>query len=177
MHDHNDYMKERRVWLDKYNYCHKCGKQKCAPDRKFCFDCLEVIREDSAKRYDSEKAKQYQKRRRELYREHKEKGICIRCSNPATHGIYCYECSIKAKRHSQESSARRKRERHERGLIPEMRKEDGLCFFCGEKNDRSRYSECCSKCANKFSEISYRGDKTFFNAWRKSFWEERKAKK
>lgn len=49
-------------WLTEMNLCHKCRKQKPAPGKKFCFDCLDVIREDDRRRYDPEKAKQYQKK-------------------------------------------------------------------------------------------------------------------
>ena len=30
-------------WLDLMGLCHKCGKQKKFPGRKFCPDCLEKI--------------------------------------------------------------------------------------------------------------------------------------
>lgn len=119
-------------WLSEMNLCHKCRKSKPAPNRKFCFECLDKIREANRKRYDKQKAHEYQKRRRELYRQKKLEGVCVRCSRSATHGMYCYEHSIEAKRHSQYNSERRKKERHERGLIPDYRKENGLCLFCGK---------------------------------------------
>lgn len=169
------YQKERLEWLDKHNMCHKCGKQKCAPGKKFCFDCLEFYRENNRRRYNPELEKAYQARRRELYQQHKKDGICIRCRKKATHGIYCYECSIKVKRYNMEKAAKRKRQRHERVLVPEYRIKNGLCYFCGEPIDekRKKVSQCCAKCAENFSEISYRGDKTFFNQWRNAFWEEK----
>ena len=51
----NDY-----EWLTQMGLCHKCRKEKCAPGKKYCFECLEIIREDNRKRYDQEKAKEYQ---------------------------------------------------------------------------------------------------------------------
>lgn len=171
MGNHNKYMRERLKWLDEHNFCHKCGKKKCAPNRKHCFDCLEVIRANNRKRYDSQKAKEYQSRRRELYEQHKKEGICVRCKKAATHGMYCYECSIKEKHRSQERAQQKKRERHERGLIPEYRKLNGLCCFCGEPlGERQSYTQCCKTCAEKFSEISYRGDKTPLKQWINAFW-------
>lgn len=119
-------------WLTEMSLCHKCRKQKPAPGKKYCFDCLDAIREYDRRRYNQENAKQYQKRRREIYHEKKENGICVRCSKPATHGIYCYEHSIKQKKRSQERSRIRRIERHERGLIPDKRKEEGLCKWCGK---------------------------------------------
>lgn len=120
-------------WLTEMNLCHKCRKNRPAPNRKFCFDCLEKIREENAQRYNPEKAKEYQPRRREIYQEKKEKGICVRCSKEATHGMYCYEHYIKAHRRSLERAQNAKEERHRRGLIPKARKENGLCLWCGKK--------------------------------------------
>ena len=116
---------EKYAMLDQLNLCHRCEKARPAPGRKFCFDCLEKIAEYNAQHYSREKAHEYQTRRRELYQEKKAAGICVRCSKPATHGIYCYECSIKAKRHNSKISQRRKAERHEAGLGTERRKQNG----------------------------------------------------
>lgn len=119
-------------WLTMMGLCHKCRKQKCAPEKKYCFECLEKIREDNRKRYNSEKAKEYNRRRREIYKKKRNEGICVRCSRNATHGLHCYECSIRVKRASILRAEIRKNERHERGLIPERRKEEGKCLWCGK---------------------------------------------
>lgn len=135
--------KEKYAMLDKLNLCHKCEKSRPAPGRKYCFDCLEKIAEYNAEHYDPQKAKEYQPRRREIYRQKKERGICVRCSKPATHGIYCYECSIKAKRKNAATAERRKRERHDRGLIRDRRMKLGQCLRCGKTADSGKY---CSDC-------------------------------
>ena len=44
-------------WLAEMGLCHKCRKNRAAPDRKYCFDCLDKIREENARRYDSGKRK------------------------------------------------------------------------------------------------------------------------
>ena len=73
-------------------------------------------------------------------------GICVRCSKPATHGIYCYDHLIAAKRHNRETAERRKMQRHERGLIPEKRVAAGLCPRCGaEKPAQQKYCDDCIK--------------------------------
>lgn len=113
------------------------------------------MREYNAMRYDPEAAKAYQSRRREIYKEKKEKGICVRCSKPATHGLYCYECSIKQKRQSQQRSAIRKNERHDRGLIPEYRKKNELCLWCGKKTVKGL--NCCDDHGEKFSAAGRKG--------------------
>lgn len=125
-------------WLDRMNLCHRCRKERPAPGKKFCFGCLDKIREENARRYDSGKAREYQARRRELYRQKKAAGICVRCSKPATHGIYCYDHLIATKRHNRETAERRKMQRHERGLIPEKRVAAGCAQGAALKNQPSR---------------------------------------
>lgn len=135
--------REKYTLLNKLNLCHKCEKARPFPGKKFCAECLEKISAENAKRYDSQKAKEYQSKRREIYQQKKEHGICVRCSKPATHGLYCYECSIKAKRHNAATAERRKLERHERGLIPEHRRQNGLCLRCGEPTETGEYCGDC----------------------------------
>lgn len=148
-------------WLDRMNLCHRCRKERPAPGRKFCFECLDKIREENARRYDADKAKKYQARRRELYRLKKDAGICVRCSKPATHGIYCYDHLISAKRHNRNTAERRKIERNERGLVPEKRAAAGLCQKCGsEKPSKQKY---CDNCIKKLEDALNRGrDKSPF---------------
>lgn len=153
--------KERLALLEKHGICHKCEKAPVFPGRKYCAKCLEKIAEYNTKHYDSEKAKQYQPRRRELYRQRKENKICVRCAKPATHGIYCYEHSITAKKHNKKTAERRKRERMERGLIPEIRKETGLCLRCGKPLDVEN-SQLCAKCCDVNRKNSALADKSLW---------------
>lgn len=155
--------KQKYSLLDKLNLCHRCEKARPAPGRKYCFDCLDKIREYNEKKYDPLKAQEYQSRRRELYEQKKQKGICVKCSKPATHGLYCYECSIKAKKHNIKTAERRKAERHDRGLIPETRREQHLCLRCGEPLDTEK-SQFCQKCSEQCGEFSRRAD---HSGWRK----------
>lgn len=144
-------------WLTEMGLCHKCRKECVAPGRKFCFNCLEKIREESEKHYDPERAKEYQKRRREIYREKKKAGICIRCSKPATHGMYCYEHSIEARRRSSNRAEAERCKRHERGLIPKARKEEGMCLWCGKKVVPGL--QCCEEHREIFSQAGKKAKK------------------
>lgn len=144
-------------WLTEMGLCHKCRRQKTAPGRKHCFDCLDKIREDSAKRYDSERAKKYQSRRREIYKQKKENGICVRCNKKSTHGMYCYEHYIKEHKKGMKRAEIEKIKRHDRGLIPAERKNNGLCLWCGEKaingtNACERHSKIFSSAGKKAAE-------------------------
>lgn len=148
------------------NLCHKCRKETPAPEKKYCFDCLDKIRDENRKRYDPEKAKAYQERRRELYREHKEKGICIRCSNAATHGLYCYECSIKTKRQRKHRTEWEKLQRHERGLVPDYRRANKLCLFCGEPIEEENINKKLLVCKRHQQMASENGKKNGNSPWR-----------
>lgn len=155
--------KERLALLNKLHLCHKCEKARPMKNRKFCPECLEKIALANAKNYDSQKAHEYQSRRREIYREKKATGICVRCIKPATHGLYCYEHSISAKRHSQQRAKSEKSERHERGLIPEYRKEHNLCYYCGKPvQDAEKHGRACNDCAKEMSEHARKGDKSYW---------------
>lgn len=151
--------KEKYALLDKHKLCHKCEKAFQFGNKKFCAECLEKIAQYNADHYDAEKAKAYQSRRRELYQQHKENGMCVKCSKKATHGLYCYECSIKAKKHNAATSARRKSERAKRGLIPEIRKKKGLCLRCGNRLDVEN-SQFCSVCCEENRKNSALADKS-----------------
>ena len=129
-------------WLTDMGLCHRCRKEKAAPHKKFCFDCLDMIRKENIKRYDPKAAKQYQERRRELYRIHKEQGKCVRCKKQATQGMYCIDCYLKVRRHNKAVSNRRKEARSNTN-IRKTREENGLCLWCGERAKEGY--KCCEK--------------------------------
>lgn len=136
-------------WLTSMGLCHKCMHEKVAPGKKYCFDCLDKIRVLNAARYDREYARKYQERRRELYQQKKTDGICVRCSKLATHGLYCNECGIKIKRNNQKKANRKRNERHDRGLVPEIRKQNRLCLWCAAPVEPGL--QCCAEHSKIFS--------------------------
>lgn len=133
-------------WLDSLKLCHKCRRERQAPGRKHCFDCLEKAREYTHRRYNIDNERRYYARRSEIYREKKKSGICVRCNNPATHGMYCYEHFIKVRRWEMNKCEKRRIKRAERGLISVERKEKGLCRWCGEPAIPGM--QCCEKHRN-----------------------------
>lgn len=155
-------------WLTSMGLCHRCRRAKAAPGKKFCFDCLDKFREEGARRYDPGRAREYQERRREIYRQKKKDGICVRCNKKATQGLFCLECSIKVKRHNAKTSERRKEERHRRGLIPEQREKDGICLKCGNPlstEDKENGYKVCLSCREKLNEYAEKGREN--SPWRK----------
>lgn len=115
--------KNDRDFFKKLGVCPQCGKRVPAPGRGHCFECL-----DTFKGYyynHCEERTTYQKehldRRRELYWNKKENGICVKCSKPATHGLYCYECSVKVRRAEIRRREKVKRERSDKSEIYNIR--------------------------------------------------------
>lgn len=153
--------------LDELNLCHRCQKAMSVPNRKYCPKCLEKIAQYNADHYDATKAHIYQKRRKEIYYQKKEQGICVRCTKKATHGLYCYEHSIEAKRRNKKTAERRKKERLERGLIPETREKNNLCLRCGNPLDLNGY-KLCSKCIEENKKNSEKANKEFYRKLEKS---------
>lgn len=106
--------------IDYYYYkkngiCPLCRKRAPAPGRIHCFDCLDKFKDYYHKNYEKKKEyeKKYSARKKEIYWEKKENGICVKCTKPAKYGMYCYEHSIKVKRASIRQVEKRKIEREE----------------------------------------------------------------
>lgn len=130
--------------------------------------CIDENHENNPKDR-TEYIKQYQKqnrdeinlKHREIYNQKKSNGICVRCSKIATHGLYCYEHFIAAHRRSCDRAAKEKAERHSRGLIPEVRKQKGLCLWCGKKAIQGML--CCEKHQKIFKEVSQKANHNYWN--------------
>lgn len=104
-------------------------KIKCNRDCFHCIydDCIVDIRVYSEKSLyknrspeAQERQRAYQKKKRD---EAKAKGLCTVCKKKkATHGVKCYECYIRQKRHDRAKYDGRRQEWID----------NGLCYFCGK---------------------------------------------
>lgn len=154
---------DRYYWLKEHGICVNCGCVEAEPNRTMCFDCAERARSRD-KKYRIKKKNDnpnYLKERaasdRDRYNRHKANGICVRCAKKATHGMYCYEHFIRERRRSINRAQQQRNERHDRGLIPEYRSANGLCFYCGNPiEDYLKKTGCkaCAACREKISAIS-----------------------
>ena len=161
------YDEERRNWLDNHGMCHKCGKRKVLEGRKFCPVCIEKNVVNCMKKYqkkpESERiynGRPYSERRKELYRQKRENGICVKCTNKATHGRLCWECFRKCKKINDRRLQKQKDQRWNRGLIPEYRKEKKLYRFLPRLKKytlsyRQNGGEEIEKCVRFCSEVRY----------------------
>lgn len=134
-------------------------------DEKICPECLAnkaVYRanhplSDDKRRKNNEAFKQYSKN---LYAERRKAGICVRCGKAkAVQGkAKCFMCQ------SKDNAIHRKRTEN-RWNIKEYRKENHLCYRCGEPIDRSQ-GQLCQKCW----QADYERGKSLKNDNSKHYW-------
>ena len=137
-----------------YDYCiDENAEPKETPDRSTYF----------SKYYENNRAK-VNEAHRKAYKAKKLNGICVRCDKKATNGLYCRECSIKQKERSAMRAQGAKRSRHAKGLIPEARKNEGQCLWCGA--EATGGTMACDRHRKIFKEASLRGDKSFWKQQR-----------
>ena len=93
-----------------------------------------------------------------------EAGLCANCSrNPVEGKQYCIDCLIKRKRAERKYREKEKAERHERGLIPEFRLENHLCYMCGvQLPEGNKHGKVCDECSKKLLERRNKGDFTYW---------------
>lgn len=80
-----------REWLAGQGLCTCCGKAPPVRGHRYCPECQEKGREryHAQKQEHPERYREYARRAAERRREKKKEGICVMCSQPATHGMYC----------------------------------------------------------------------------------------
>lgn len=148
---YTDYRRESKQFFRKIGICPECGKNKLFGDEKMCPECLarqaerrarHPISDDKQKEY-SETFKEYS---RNLYAERKKAGICTKCGKrKAVQGkAKCAICQ------SKDNAIHRKRNEKKQN-IREYRRENHLCYFCGEPIGRPQ-GQICQKCWQMFHE-------------------------
>ena len=116
--------KEEYKWYKAHHICPVCRKNRAAPNRVSCDDCLEKDRIKSQNRRKRKEATDaLNKYKRETYKKRKEEGLCTVCGKKKS--LYtqtcCYECTIKR---------RRAKIRSYNNLKPDR---TGLCKWCDNK--------------------------------------------
>ena len=114
-------------FFKSHGICTKCEKEKAAPGRVCCLNCLDKQNIRRLVRWDSmteEQKEQVRSRARQSYKmnyyQRKAMGLCVQCGKPAQQGhVRCYECNIKHR-----NSARRDRNRKANEKAP------GTCCWC-----------------------------------------------
>ena len=153
------YHRENREFYRKNHLCTECGKNSVPEEERICPECR-AKRANLRKSHTDEQKKMFREKQNSLYMERVEQGICTRCGKrKAISGKKkCGICLAK------DAEIHRKKYA-DRPNIREYRKENNLCYFCGDPIDL-HMSNTCSKCREKFKKIA--SERTHDNDyWRK----------
>ena len=133
----------------KLHQCTKCGKQDAYTlnGRVLCYECNEKKLKTDRKNYNSHRDN-YNKSKRRVYQERKEKGICPMCGKRKANSghVYCDICRAYMSRHKKSYSRKKGK------LSRQEAYEYGFCTLCHKQphmKDKKLCPECYEKvCAN-----------------------------
>ena len=158
----NQYTRESRAFARSMGFCPECKKEKLVGEEKICLKCS-TRRYANKKPYTEEQRIRYNKRLREkqnaLYKQRREQGLCGECGkrNAEEGKSRCRICLNK------NAETHRKR-KYNQVNIKEYRKENGLCYFCGETVDTK--FQICQKCHDKCVEQGKKGKSHLTSYWK-----------
>lgn len=166
-------MNDRYEFYKSKGICVQCGQKDAFPGHTKCPECIEKAYLASRKCWDDkEKAKKYNKkgskRRRRIYQDRKEKGVCVNCGSPVKQGVYCERCREKR-------NAKRREGRKEVGEAFRERIAAGVCMYCG--GGVVPGYKLCEACLNRRRELNRRSNQKSSEKWRGEIANEWKAKK
>lgn len=161
----NENNRQARLFFKSIGICPECRKNSLFGDEKQCIECREKQRE-KRKQLSEEQRKRYGLKfnlyQKELYKKRSETGICTRCGKRKAE---CgkRKCSICLEKDRQ---IQRRRREKEKISSREERRENNLCYFCGEtvvdglkvcercrqRNESSANSENAVKARKKMKE-------------------------
>nr|DAR00786.1 MAG TPA: transposase [Caudoviricetes sp.] len=144
--------KENKLYdyLDARNLCHECYCNEKFSGYSLCPGCLEHKTLQRERR----PVQKQGERLRKLRKEHKENGICIDCSKPATHGLYCYEHMIARKKAKLRYNEKSRRERMGIPTVWDIRKANRLCRLCGSPIEDGNDTLMCNACCKRMSKMA-----------------------
>ena len=154
------YWRENRAFYRKNHLCAECGKNSVPEGEKICPECR-AKRANLRKPRTDEQKKLFREKQNSLYIERVEQGICTRCGKrKAMPGKKkCGICLAK------DAEIHRKKY-VDRPNIREYRKENHLCYFCGNPIDLPTGNNICSACRKRFEDIAEKRNHDNPN-WRK----------
>lgn len=142
----NQYHRENKIFYRENGICPVCGKELLIGDEKQCISCRQKAYERRKPLTDEQKeryGKRFRERQKSLYRERAESGICTKCGKRKAY-IGKKKCKICL---DKDAEMHRKRTDNRKN-IKEYRKENHLCYHCGEPINRE-IGQLCKSCYNK----------------------------
>lgn len=146
------YHRENREFYRINHLCTECGKNSVPEGERICPECRaknaiwkKPLTEEQKIRYRDN----FRRQQKSLYKERSDAGICTRCGKrKAMPGKKkCGICLAK-------DAEIHRRRYMDRPNIKEYRKENHLCYFCGNLIDLPAGNNICSVCLKRFEEIA-----------------------
>lgn len=144
-----EYERETRKFCREHHICTECKKERVFGEDKICFECrakknkyrVEITEEQRKKRNDN-----FRKRQTELYKKRSAQAICTRCGKrKAVDGKK--KCAICLEK----DAAAHRRKYFDKPNEKEYRKENHLCYFCGDKIE-DETKNACNACSERGKE-------------------------
>lgn len=146
-----EYQRKNREFYREHHLCTECGKVNVLYSERICPECRAKIRNrKNPTREQKEKWNRgFRNRQKIIYKQRTDAGICTRCgkrkSMPGKKK--CGICLAK-------DAEIHRRRYMDRPNIKEYRKENHLCYFCGNPIDLPAGNNICSVCLKRFKEIA-----------------------
>ena len=144
-----EYRRENREFYRKHHICTECGKEIVYGTDRICFECRAKKYNRKKELSEEQKNKILEKnreRQKERYKELSEKGICVHCGKrKAVAGRK--RCAICLEK----DAYRKRKQRFDRQNIKDYRRENHLCYYCGNPIDLPS-GQLCSSCMEKCKE-------------------------
>lgn len=142
----NEYNRETKEFCREHHVCTECRQERVYGTDKICPECRakrdkyrKPLTEEQKIRYGN----RFRKQQKSLYQQRKEQGICTRCgklkSMPGK--VKCGKCLAK-------DAEMHRKQRFNIPNIKEYRKENHLCYYCGNEIDSTK-SQLCSSCLER----------------------------
>lgn len=143
------YIRDNREFCRQNHICTECGKAVVYGNDKVCFDCR-AKKNNRRKPLNDKQKEDAKKRQRDLHAKRIEQGICTRCGKRKA-ALGRKKCEICLKKDMEKQREIRER----KGNIKKYRRENNLCYHCGQPIDLEK-GQLCSKCLDVCRQNGYK---------------------
>lgn len=159
-----EYNRENKEFYRNNGICPVCGKEILWGSEKQCILCREKSRQRKQRITDEQKKaykERFKKQQKSLYADRTEKGICTKCGkrNAAYGKKKCQICLNK------DAEIHRIKWNKKNVNVREYRKQNGLCYFCGEAAEVNK--NVCTKCSERCRQDRLKAMKKDKHWWKK----------
>lgn len=140
-------IEQSKDYRKEHGLCLVCGRPVESEDYYWCDSCRKKASDElKIKRPILVTYEQIKIKKKSLYYDRKEKGLCVYCGKPATHGLYCLDHYIKEQKRYQ-------KRKEKTALKIAEREENHICKKCGGKIEEGSDKKWCKKCRDEWAEV------------------------